>query len=202
MKLNKSAKAMVLVLAGAAIVAVPVIGQARGMGDRMGMSGPMGGHDAGFGPDMMFGMVDADKDGNVTQEEFDSFRASRVTGIDANSDGLISVEELTAHNLKMMEAVAADRATKLIERQDVNGDGMLSVEEMLAPPLPQDLFTRLDADGDGTVTTAEFDAAKAKFMERARPQMRGHGKGPDHGPDHGAAGGPEGGMPPPEAPAN
>lgn len=154
--------ALAVALAAAAIT-LPVMTQARGapgMGD---------------GPGMMlnFDQLDADKDGKVTEAEVAAFRTNMVAGADADKDGLLSVEELTAHEVKMIEGVAAEHAARRIADQDANGDGKLSVEEMLAAPLPTAIFDKMDADGDGAVSQAEFDEARA--------QMQDHGPGRDHG---------------------
>ncbi len=155
--------AALAVALAAAAVTLPVMLQARGM------SG------IGDGPGMMpgFDQFDADKDGKVTEAEVAAFRTNMVAGADANKDGLVSVEELTAHEVKMIDTMAARHAARRITDQDANGDGKLSAEEMLAAPMPAAMFDRLDTDGDGAVTEAEFDEARA--------QMQDHGRGMGHG---------------------
>jgi Ca2+-binding EF-hand superfamily protein len=157
--------AALAVALAAAAVTLPVMTQARGM---PGM---------GDGPGMMlnFDQFDADKDGKVTEAEVAAFRTNMVAGADADKDGLLSVEELTAHEVKMIEAMAAQHAARRIADQDTNGDGKLSAEEMLAAPLPTAIFDKMDADGDGAVTQAEFDEARAQMQENGRGM--GHGRG-------------------------
>lgn len=91
---------------------------------------------------------DADGDGRVSQAEFVDGRIARLTAQDTNRDGSVSPEERRA-------AMQARRA----ERADAR-------------------FARLDADGNGSVTRAEFDA--------------GHAARPDRGPRAGHRGGPRG----------
>lgn len=156
------AVALAVALAAAAAT-LPVMTQARGMPG------------IGDGPGMMpdFDQFDADKDGKVTEAEVAAFRTNMVAGADADKDGLLSVEELTAHEVKMIEAMAARHAARRIADQDANGDGKLSAEEMLAAPMPAAIFARMDADGDGAVTEAEFDEARAEMQENGRGM--GHG---------------------------
>ncbi len=156
--------------------------------------GPMGGPaDAPMGgrpPIFDFAKMDTDKDGKITQEELKAFRAAQVSGVDADKNGLISESELAADIVAKMTARADDMAKARIAAQDVDGDGQLSAEELLAPPLPAALFGRIDGDGDGAISQAEFDAAREKMAERkgdARGDRKGHGRGMRFwgGPDNG-----------------
>lgn len=156
--------ALAVALAAAAIT-LPVMAPARGapgIGD-------------GPGRMLTFDQFDADKDGKVTEAEVAAFRTNMVANADADKDGLLSVAELTAHEVRMIEAMAAEHAARRIAEQDANGDGKLSAEEMLAAPLPTAIFDKMDADGDGAVTKAEFDEARAEFQDR--------GRGMEHGRD-------------------
>lgn len=163
--------ALAAALAAAAIT-LPIMTEARGA---PGMAG---------GPGMMlnFDQFDADKDGKVTAAELAAFRTTMVANADADKDGLLSVEELTAHEVRMIEVMAAEHAARRVADQDVDGDGKLSVEEMLAAPLPTAMFDRMDADGDGAVSRAEFDEARAEM------QNHGRGMGHDRGHEQGGMG--------------
>lgn len=177
MKLTKNHLITALLLAGAVAVAVPAGVAARGM-DESGMQGH-------GGPMLDFDLFDADKDGKVTEQEVADFRANMIAGADANGDGKLSVEELTAQHVKMLTAMAAGRSARMIAERDADGDGLLSVEEMAASPMPAGMFDRIDTDGDGGVTKAEFDAARTRVMERmgGRGHGRGHGQYGDSGRD-------------------
>lgn len=80
--------------------------------------------------------ADADGDGRLNQAEFVARRVDRLTAADANRDGSVSADERVA-------AKAARRA----ERR-------------------AGAFDRLDADEDGVLSRAEFEAPRAARAER------------------------------------
>ena len=165
--------ALALIL-GAGVVAAPVLAQnangggvgqqmmqGQGQGQGMGMRGMRG-----DGPMFDFDGADANSDGKVTKEELSAYRQTLMSGVDANGDGMISVEELSAHMKARMDAKIDERAKARVASQDLNGDGMLSVDELLAPPMATRMFDRLDTDGDGAVSQQEIAQAKAKMQQR------------------------------------
>lgn len=164
------AAATLAVLVGATI-ATALPATARGPGDGLMGMGPMGG-----GPDgaMMFEMLDTDGDGRITRAELEAARAETIGGSDANKDGKLSVEELAALEMQMMQRVATARATERVEMLDVDGDGLLSLEELAARPFPARLFARLDADGDEVVTLEEMEAARDRMGRGEGPRGRHH----------------------------
>ncbi|GGB50132.1 hypothetical protein GCM10011316_22790 [Roseibium aquae] len=101
---------------------------------------------------------------------------------DVNADGSISSAEIE-------EASAANFAGA-----DTDGNGSLSLDEMKAGFLEQSAdariraFQRLDRDGDGTVTRAEYDRVSdrmfARFERRGQGAMK-PGQGPDEGKGQG-----------------
>lgn len=103
--------------------------------------------------------ADTDGDSRLSRAEFVNQRVERLTAMDTNRDGSVSVEESRAAMQARMAARADTR------------------------------FDRLDADNDGAVSRAEFDAAReagreARADRGARP-MRAH-RGPGRG-QHGMA---------------
>jgi len=110
-----------------------------------------------------FEQIDANGDGVLTMEEFQSQASTKFSETDTNGDGQLDVEELTA----AAERERSRMIERLMERKDTNGDGMLSMEEM-SPRDPGRFFEKADADGNGEISQEEWDAAKE--------DMRGHGR--------------------------
>lgn len=109
-----------------------------------------------------FETIDANGDGVLTMEEFQSQGSTKFSETDTNGDGQLDVEELTA----AAERERGRMIERLMQRKDTNGDGMLSQEEM-APRDPGRFFEKADENGNGEISQEEWDAAKEK--------MRGHG---------------------------
>lgn len=92
----------------------------------------------------------ADRDADLTRAAFIEARVARLTALDADRDGTVSVAERQA----AMQAKRAERA--------------------------DDRFARLDADSDGAISRAEFDAGHAAGPDRAERGRSGHRGGPRH----------------------
>ncbi len=120
------------------------MGGGRHMDGQMGrFGGEYGGrHGARYGGQGMMSMFDSfdgNGDGSLTQAEIDQARAARLAGFDTDGDGSLSLKEYEALWSDAMRERMVDR------------------------------FQNLDADGDGTVTKAEFTepfAGKVQFMDR------------------------------------
>ncbi len=124
------------------------------------------------GPRPSFEQVDANGDGVLTMVEFQNQGQAKFAETDMNGDGQLDVDELTA----AAERERGQMIERLMERKDTNGDGMLSMEEM-QPRDPGRFFGRADADSNGEISQAEWDAVKAKMG----------GRGP-HGPQNANSG--------------
>jgi Ca2+-binding EF-hand superfamily protein len=92
----------------------------------------------------------ADADSRISRAEFVDQRVARLTAQDANGDGQVAAEERQAAR-QARRAAGADA-----------------------------LFARMDADNNGSVTRAEFDAARASG-HAGRRDRAGHGQGGRHG---------------------
>lgn len=140
----------------------------------------------------IFGEIDADSNGEITQAELTAHAEARFAKADTNGDGLLDKSEMMSaraarggeRSERMLKKYDADgsgaldaeelakaaedrggrRGNRMFKRLDANEDGKLSLEEMTARRDPAKMFERLDADGNGTLNAEEF--AKA----------RGHGK--------------------------
>ena len=127
-----------------------------------------GDHEARAG--QFFDRLDADKDGRITREEADQFRANVFSSIDSDGDGKISQAEYTAHRIKKAE----ERAQSHFARLDGNNDGALESNEY--PPKRMgkgkgkrgDMFSRFDSNDDGVVTREEMQEKMKKRHEHRR----------------------------------
>ncbi|MGB0901888.1 EF-hand domain-containing protein [Halocynthiibacter sp.] len=125
-------------------------------------------------PKIEFSQVDANGDGQITEEEFTTFRAAkreeRFNTGDTNNDGLLSEDEIK----EMGGRRAARRASRMIDRFDANDDGMLSMDEMPSgegrgkhdDEAREGFMDRFDEDENGTISEAEFEAAKEHMESR------------------------------------
>ncbi len=142
---------------------------------------------------MMLERFDTNGDGTITREEVAAVQLAHFAEADTDGDGQLSAEELAAaHEARRMERRQAG-LERMINRLDENGDGVLSVEEAAAAGPRRDMFDRLDADEDGTITTAELENARGGPRGMGRGHGEGHGEGHargegrGHGHGHGKA---------------
>lgn len=123
--------------------------------------GKNGRHGGGFmkGEPVTFAEIDTNSDGQITVEEITALKATRFAEADTDGNGELSLEELTAKS----PDGNADRAAEMLERHDSDNSGGLSVDEMTGPrddgDRAQKMIERMDTDGDGQISQAEFDAA-------------------------------------------
>jgi Ca2+-binding EF-hand superfamily protein len=127
----------------------------------------MGPGDGEHGPRLaeMFAGIDTDSNGKVTQEELVAHRAAMFAAFDANGDGSLNTEELAARELARFTETMPARTARMLDRRDANGDGSLSLDEMGEGPM-EDHFARIDTDNDGAISQAEAEAAVEGFGER------------------------------------
>jgi len=129
------------------------------------------GHKGMHGPRINFEELDANNDGKVTQEEMSAHAAARFASADTDGNGSLSVDEMKSQMATRSAERIAERADKmtarLMEKRDTNGDGELSMEEM-QPKNQGKMFSRLDKDGDGAISAEEFAAMKGKHNRGKR----------------------------------
>jgi EF-hand domain pair/EF hand len=130
---------------------------ARGAGrHRMGpgMHGGMGaGPGMGPGPGMGDGMGHPGPHGGMTAEQQQAFMADLFKALDSDGNGQLAPAEFAKLHTTMQTMMRKTAFTRL----DTNGDGVLTKDEY---PRFAAKLAAADADGDGTVTRAEMQAAK------------------------------------------
>jgi len=104
-----------------------------------------------------------DQYGDATVTKADAVKAgmTRFEALDANKDGTISADEMTAGS--------RGRGGRGLRRADANGDGAVSKDEFAASQGSR--FAMMDANKDGQLTKAEREEFRAQMM--ARMQARG-----------------------------
>jgi len=137
---------------GLALVSAVALGSgvalARSGGGHMG-----GGHMGGHG-DHGFSRIDTDKDGAISKAEFAVGRDTMFQKLDANSDGAFTREEATAG------------AQAWRKKSTEAGKTMSPEREAKHKERAEKMFNDLDADKDGKITKAEFNAAGDKLFAR------------------------------------
>ncbi|HEX5514968.1 MAG TPA: hypothetical protein VFY81_11260 [Gammaproteobacteria bacterium] len=129
-------------IAACALVLVMASGAALAHG------GPGVGRGGSAGPmKNWFTVVDANSDGVVSQEEMGQRQVERFGRMDANGDQALSVDELHA-------GLQRERAAGLHKWMDSDGDGKVSLEEFTAAQNKR--FSAMDANGDGEISKAEI----------------------------------------------
>lgn len=132
-----------ILLAATAVVGVTGAVAWAGNGMRHHAMGAMGAE--------RFEQADADKNGDVSAEEFAAAFNSRIGGTDANNDGVYSEDEIVAE----IERQRAKRmAQRIIERFDADGDGKLTKAEIESQQ--KKLFALLDRNDDGKIVRDEL----------------------------------------------
>lgn len=103
----------------------------------------------------LFRMADTNRDGVVTRAEFRAERVRSFARIDSNTDGGITLHELSAVAGGFRERAGASIG---FGRLDADGDGRVTRDELNRAPTPG--FDRADADRDGNVNAAELQRAR------------------------------------------
>lgn len=145
-----------ILLIVAATLIVPALATAQPCGQGRGIQGKMG-------------LFDTNGDGNTTMEEVKTTRAKIFQTTDLNSDGQLTIDELdTARQTR--------RVQWMLTRHDTDKNGTVSLEEFNNQvPL---WFSRVDNNGDGTVTAQEKQSFRGIIGQQGgRIRNCGNGRG-------------------------
>ena len=127
----------------------------------------------------MVSKLDADKDGVVSSTELGNYSRwmknhKDASALDLNSDGQLTVDELSA----AFQSQAQDRASKMvnhiISKSDTNTDGVLSLTELGSKHTSLKIISKMDINEDGSVSTEEFGSNKSKMRKGVRHNQWKH----------------------------
>jgi len=173
-KFTLAASAAVLAMtATVGYVTVPALAQAGG-------DGTMTWADAKAKADQMWVKLDVNKDGKLDQADRDAKTAQMFDKIDTNHDGSISREEFIAHHRMMMDRKGGKPPMAGMDHDGPEGmehggmggpggrrHGGPGMGGHMGPGGAMGMLMMADANKDGTITRAEYDAAVKAHFDKA-----------------------------------
>lgn len=132
--------------------------------------------------DRILSVKDANKDGVISADEYERLALTKFRKIDADSDGMLSGEEVYNDRYKdrpMMKNLKSQDVrdkiiSSLMKRWDTNGDLQISESEKLEPVRNE--FLRIDRDLDKIITRDElisFWQLKQAELKKSQSQALG-----------------------------
>jgi len=116
--------------------------------------------------------ADADKDGVVTREEVTAAAERRFAVLDRNKDAILD----NADGDVLRKETADYRVQRFVHRFGADADGKVTKDQFFAKA--KERFARLDRDGDGTISRGERGWHKERGWHRRGGHGRdGHGRG-------------------------
>ena len=107
--------------------------------------------------------VDTDKNGSITQDEINAFRAAKVGAADTTKDGALSLDEFGVAYNELMRSKMVDA----FQTFDDDGNGSITAAEL--DLRFGDVVAKMDRNGDGVLS-------KADRPDRDGKGGKGHGK--------------------------
>lgn len=143
---------------------------------------------------VMFEKLDADHDGKVSKDEFESHAAAMFSKADSNGDGVVDQQEFNAHHMakkgkmgmqqrgrmkqqKMGQGMGKGDGQCMGAKGGMQGGGMgKNPDRMAEMKKAKAMWIKLDANEDGMVTSAEHDALHEKVIAKDHPDWVGTAK--------------------------
>ncbi|MEK9946444.1 MAG: hypothetical protein VW999_10710 [Alphaproteobacteria bacterium] len=115
-----------------------------------GPHGMRGHHAAHGGGTNLLETFDTNGDGQLTQAEIDGFRAERLAKFDTDGNGTLNLQEYEALWLDAFR----ERMVDAFQRHDDDGDGIVTTEEFNDPYA--NMVARMDRNDDGILSGEEL----------------------------------------------
>ena len=109
----------------------------------------------------MYADADANHDGNVTRAEFDAARGARFSQLDTDHNGVLSASERPRWGGGPSRPATPGSPHHM--QADANGDGSVTRAEYDAETTR--MFQHADANGDGVITHAELQAMLQRMQQ-------------------------------------
>jgi len=105
-------------------------------------------------------------------------KAAMLQKYDTNGDGKLDDQERAAMRTDLKAKWEAKRA-EVLAKYDTNKDGKLDDQEraVMRAERAEEVFKKLDTDGNGQISLAEFKAGQQSFARHHGGGMRHHGFG-------------------------
>lgn len=118
-----------------------------------------GGYAKSLRTSAMMHMMDANKDGMVSKDEWTAFQEKTFSALDADKSGALDEKEFMAAGSKPVTFATAGyarglRTGEMFKKLDANGDGKVSHDEFLS--YQQKIFEMMDTGKKGMVGPTDF----------------------------------------------
>lgn len=135
-----------------------------------------------MGPPPIIAVLDADKNGELSAQEIANASVALLT-LDVNKDGMLDRDEMFP---PPPDGKNPPKKGDHILKMDKDGDGSVSLAEFLAGPT--EAFNKIDKNSDGKIDADEAAAAPPPPPPHGPPPHAGQGAGHPDGPPPGGPG--------------